>query len=122
MPWTYSQSTGQLRHNGQLVGTGYSGAGLTSATGRNNPAMQNIANQGPIPQGQWQIGVAYNHPSKGPTVMALTPVGHNAFGRTAFLIHGNNAQDNASEGCMIMGPVIRQQIASSGDTTLTVTP
>lgn len=122
MPWTYSQSTGQLRHNGQLVGTGYSGAGMTSTTGRNNVSMQSIPNQGPIPQGQWHVGGAYNHPTKGPTVMALTPDGHNALGRTAFLIHGNNAQNNASQGCIILAPAIRQQIANSGDTTLTVTP
>lgn len=122
MPWTYSQSTGQLRHNGTLVGVGYSGAGLTAASGRNNPSMQNQSNVGPIPQGQWSIGTAYNHPTKGPTVMALSPVGHNALGRTAFLIHGNNATNNASEGCIIMVPAIRQQIANSGDNVLTVTP
>ena len=122
MPWTYSQSTGELRRNGSLVGTGYSGAGNSAATGRNNSAMQDVANHGPIPQGQWTIGTARRHATKGPTVMALTPVGHNALGRTAFLIHGNNAVNNASQGCIILGPTIRNQIASSGDTTLTVVP
>lgn len=122
MSWSYSQSTGQLRHNGQLIGTGYSGAGLTSATGRNNSGMQNVANQGPIPQGQWKIGPAYTHPNKGPTVMKLTPVSVNTFGRSLFLIHGNNSSNNASQGCIIMGPSIRQQVANSGDTALTVTP
>ncbi|CAD5372059.1 conserved hypothetical protein [Rubrivivax sp. A210] len=122
MPWTYSQSTGQLRHNGTLVGTGYSGAGLTSAGGRNNPAMQNVPNQGPIPAGQWQIGNAYQHANKGPTSMNLSPVGHNALGRSAFMIHGNNVQNNASQGCIILGPALRQQIAASGDTQLTVQP
>lgn len=122
MPWTYSQSTGQLRQNGALVGTGYSGAGQNAANGRNNPAMQGIANQGPIPTGQYLIGNSYNHPQKGPTSMNLTPLGHNALGRTGFMIHGNNVQDNASQGCIILGPTIRQQIAASNDHVLTVQP
>ena len=120
MPWTYSQSTGELRHNGELVGTGYSGAGRAASTGRNNPAMQTSANRGPIPQGQWRIGPAHNRLHKGPTVMALTAVGHNAFGRSGFLIHGDNPTNNASEGCIILGPAIRRQIAASGDPSLSV--
>jgi len=50
--------------------------------------------------------------------MSLTPVGHNALGRSAFLIHGNNAVNNASKSCIILGPTIRNQIANGGDTTL----
>lgn len=122
MPWTYSQSTGQLRHNGILVGTGYSGAGTSAASGRNNPAMQGAINQGPIPTGQYHIGAAFNHPQKGPNSMMLTPIGHNALGRSGFMIHGNNVQNNASHGCIILGPVIRQQITYSGDAQLTVQP
>ena len=34
--------------------------------------------------------------------MNLTPLGHNALGRTGFMIHGNNVQDNASQGCVIL--------------------
>jgi len=122
MVWTYSQSNGELRHNGVLIGTGYSGAGLNSSTGRNNSSMQHIANQGPIPTGQYLIGNSYNHPQKGPTSMNLTPVGHIALGRSGFMIHGNNVQNNASQGCIILGPAIRQQIASSADNQLTVQP
>lgn len=122
MPWSYSQSAGQLRLNGVLIGTGYSGAGLNISTGRNNPAMQNVPNQGPIPTGQYQIGAAYNHPQKGPTSMNLSPVGHNALGRSGFMIHGNNIQNNASQGCIILGPAIRQQIAASSDSVLVVQP
>lgn len=120
MPWTYSQSTGQLHHNGVLVGTGYSGAGLNAVSGRNNSAMQHVPNQGPIPQGQYHVGNSYNHAQKGPTSMNLTPVGHNSLGRSAFMIHGNNVQNNASQGCIILGPAIRQQIAASSDNVLEV--
>jgi hypothetical protein len=122
MPWTYSQSTGQLWRNGILIGVGYSGAGTTAASGRNNPLMQNIPEHGPIPSGQYQIGNAYHHPAKGPTSMNIAPVGHNALGRTGFMIHGNNQQNNASKGCVIMAPNIRQQIATSNDHDLIVQP
>jgi hypothetical protein len=120
--WTYSQATGELRHNGILVGTGYSGAGTSAATGRNNPAMQGVQNQGPIPVGLYSIGQVYNHPQKGPNSMNLTPVGHNALGRSGFMIHGNNIQNNASHGCIILGPNIRNQIATSSDNQLMVKP
>lgn len=122
MPWTYSQSTGELRHNGASVGTGYSGAGLSVSSGSNNPAMQHIPNQGPLPVGQYQIGASYSHPQKRPTSMNLTPAGHNALGRSGFMIHGNNVQNNASQGCIILGPSIRQQIASGNDQILVGTP
>ena len=54
--------------------------------------------------------------------MSLTPVGHLAHGRTAFLIHGDSIKHpgDASEGCIILGPHIRTRIAASGDTVLNV--
>ena len=84
--------------------------------------MQNVPNQGPSPTGQYQIGASYNHPQKGPISMNLTPIGHNALGRSGFMIHGNNVQNNASQGCIILGPAIRQQIAASSDHVLVVHP
>lgn len=54
--------------------------------------------------------------------MNLTPAGHNALGRSGFMIHGNNVQNNASQGYIILGPSIRQQIASGNDQILVVTP
>ena len=125
MPWSYSQSTGQLTHNGAPVITGYSGAGMTAATGRNNSSMQNVAYQGPIPQGQWHIGPAHTHHTQHgslPVAMVLSPVGHNALGRTNFLIHGNNSANNASQGCVILDNPTRHQISTSGDNILNVVP
>jgi hypothetical protein len=121
MPWSYSQKTGQLKFNGIVVGKGYSGAGLSAKTGRNNSEMEDVRNKGPIPRGQWNIGTAYADKKRGPVVLALTPVGHNAHGRTDFLIHGNNSKNDASEGCIILGPDLRKKVANSGDTILTVT-
>lgn len=120
MPWYYDQLSGKIFHNDVFVGVGYSGAGQTAAGGRNNPDLQNVRNTGPIPTGEYAIGPAQRHPSKGPVCMRLTPVGHDAQGRSGFLIHGNNAQNDASQGCIIADPIIRNRIASSGDKRLIV--
>lgn len=116
MPWSYSQSTGTLSRDGQFVATGYSGAGV----GRNNPAEQAVHNVGPIPQGDYSIGPPFNAVKQGPCVMRLTPVGHNALGRSGFLIHGDNVTHEASTGCVILPPQIRSLIATSGDHDLEV--
>ncbi len=120
MTWRYDQSNGDITRNGVFVGTGYSGAGRTAATGRNNPAMEAEQGRGPIPRGRWKIGPAYKHPNLGPICMVLTPVGHEAHGRTLFRIHGNNTANDASHGCIIAAPGIRKAIADSGDTELEV--
>ena len=116
MPWTYSQSSGQLTRDGRTVATGYSGTG----TGRNNPALENARDVGPIPRGRYTIGPAHNTATRGPRVMSLTPEGHNALGRDGFLIHGDNLRNDASTGCVILAPNVREQISSSGDNQLEV--
>ena len=80
MSWQYDQSSGELRLNGALMGKGYAGTGA----GRDNPDMEDVAYVGPIPRGDYDIGPAYSHPSLGPVVMNLDPVGHTARGRTPF--------------------------------------
>ena len=57
MGWVYSQRTGEIRHNGVMIGRGYSGKGV----GKNNPHMQNVGFKGPIPRGAYFIGHAYHH-------------------------------------------------------------
>ena len=52
--------------------------------------------------------------------MNLDPVGHNAHGRTHFRIHGNNASNDASEGCIVLPPAVRRLIAGSADNRLEV--
>jgi hypothetical protein len=123
--WEYSQSTGQLTYvNNESgartpVGTGYSGQGA----GWNNPAMQNVSNVGPIPQGTWDIGGATT--TRGPITLPLAPrPGTNTFSRDAFLIHGDNPQRNqsASQGCIILDRPFRDQINNSQDRELRVMP
>jgi hypothetical protein len=121
MPWTYSQSSGKLLLNETLIATGYSG----HEEGLNNPALQNEAQIGPIPQGAYTIGpVTANHPGKGPIVMELIPrPGTQVFGRSGFLIHGDNqALDRgASHGCIILDRLTREKVAASADRNLVVT-
>jgi hypothetical protein len=116
--WTYSQSTGKLAHNGNVVGEGYSGHGA----GKDNPNLQFEPNIGPIPQGIYHIGAPHNTDSHGPFVMRLTPAPGNAMGhRAGFLIHGDNKRHDASQGCVILAPHLRHRVWGSGDRTLTVT-
>lgn len=121
MPWSYSQTSGELSHDGILVGTGYSGFG----PGLDNPDLQDVQNVGPIPQGLWTIGPAEDRPGTlGPCVMPLTPYdGTDTFDRSGFYIHGNSSAhpEGASHGCIVMGPDIREQVAESGDPLLEVT-
>jgi hypothetical protein len=120
--WTYKQTNGDLSRDGAHVGSGYSGF----EEGKNNPAMQNVPNRGPCPQGQYSIGKpeCVDSPGPhGPFILRLTPNPANTmFGRDGFLIHGDslNNPGAASHGCIIMGRLIRNAIAASGDHDLTV--
>jgi hypothetical protein len=120
--WSYKQSTGELARDGAGLGVGYSGF----EAGRNNPAMQNQPDVGPIPQGRYTIGAPQCVDSPGPHgpfVLPLEPDPANQmFGRFGFLIHGDSIANPglASRGCIIVDLVIRQQIAGSGDSDLTV--
>lgn len=117
MAWQYDQTTGDLTHNGTFEGTGYSGTGF----GRNNSSLERVEGHGPIPRGEYKIGRAYDDPHLGPCVMHLDPLpGTNTWGRSLFRLHGNNIENDASHGCIILGPSIRRLIASSGDTDLNV--
>ena len=116
MPWIYSQSAGTLTRDGELIATGYSGAGA----GRNNPADQAIPDIGPIPQGLYTIGPEFTAQVQGPLSMCLTPDGHDAMGRNGFMIHGDNATHTASRGCIILPRECRETIAASEDRQLQV--
>lgn len=120
MTWVYDQSTGDLTHEGDFSGTGYSGAGRTLAEGRNNPDMEAVRSCGPIPCGKWSIGPVHDSATTGPMTMDLNPVGHDAHGRTVFRIHGDNKASNASHGCIVLARGIREEIATSADKTLVV--
>ncbi|MDR3720109.1 MAG: DUF2778 domain-containing protein [Candidatus Acidoferrales bacterium] len=118
--WTYAQKTGELQQDGKHVANGYSGAGV----GKNNPAMQQVPNVGPIPRGDWTIaGPPVNTHDHGPYVLALKPAPTTeTFGRSGFLVHGDSIESLgcASHGCVIMPRPVREQVWNSGDRDLKV--
>jgi hypothetical protein len=117
--WTFEQQTGDLRYEGKVVASGYSG----HEAGKNNPKMQHVPCIGPIPEGYYTIASPIDTASHGPYVLHLTPFQHNQmFGRSGFLIHGDSVKQpgTASEGCVILGRMVREAIWQSGDRTLRV--
>lgn len=122
--WTYSQSKRELRHDGKLIGMGYSGRNVPGGPqGRNNPALEALRDVGPIPRGPYIVGDPIAVPHHAPPVFPLTPNGHTAHGRTGFQIHGNNVQNDASHGCIILDFPIRTAINATlaADRALEVT-
>ena len=64
-----------------------------------------------------------NSNSIGPKTIELIPLpGNKMFGRNLFRMHGNNAENDASEGCIIMGPKARDRFKNSPDKILIVAP
>ena len=109
--WTWDQSEGALYRAGRLVARGYSGR---KGPHRNNPASEGERAKGPIPRGRYSIGAPRTSAKTGPFVMDLTPIGHDALGRSAFQIHGDNRAGDASSGCIILPRAVRETIAASG--------
>jgi hypothetical protein len=118
--WTYEITTGRLyKDDGGLVGVGYSGAG----NNKNNANAQSVHNEGPIPEGTYNIGSPVNTVTHGPYVLPLTPDPKNMmWGRFGFLMHGDSvvAPGTASEGCVIMSRDVREAVWGSNDHTLQV--
>jgi hypothetical protein len=115
--FVYHQSSGKLTLDGKEVGSGYSGKG----EGKNNPDKEKEKSFGPIPRGSYKIGKPKEWKGM-QNVFDLTPDGHDAHGRTQFLIHGDSKQNpgNASEGCIILSAEVREKIGESGITKLQV--
>jgi hypothetical protein len=118
----YSQKSHTLKLDGKVIASGascYSG----KDTGKNNPDMEDLKDVGPIPAGAYKIGKPRTFNGM-PDSFDLTPIGHNAHGRTKFLIHGDykepSKQGTASIGCIIAPLAARKKIAESGVTNLRV--
>lgn len=122
MSWTYKITEHvMISADGELRFSGYSGAGLTVAEGRNNLAMEGAVGKGPIPTGRYAIGAPHDSPHTGPFTLNLDPLpGTNTLGRSEFRIHGNNRVNNASHGCIILPVDARHVIWDSGDHVLEV--
>lgn len=118
--YVYEQASGRfLAPDGHEMARGYSGHGA----GVNNPAMEAVVGVGPIPRGTWAIDLKpLLRSSVGPLALALSPVGHDAHGRSLFRIHGDTRAMNrtASHGCIVLPREVRRDIIAAGVTALTV--
>lgn len=115
--WTFNQSNGEIRDGGQLVGVGYAGAG----EGKNNPAMQEVHNIGPLPCGLYEIGEPKEGTHMGHFAVELIPHDSNEmFGRGEFFWHGDDGKGTASEGCVCSSYAVRHMAYSGQDRTLKV--
>jgi hypothetical protein len=126
----YSQSTGKLfNDDGSYVDTGHSGHGV----GLNNPAMQNVKNIGPLPQGWYTIGAPITDKITGPYSLPLTPDPANEmYNRGSFLMHGGLSEPftepdgevinpgQESDGCPIFSRVTREKVWNGPDHRLQV--
>jgi hypothetical protein len=132
MSWTYQQNSGKLLDpEGRVIGIGYAGGdcGL-QPLGKNNPAMENIPNVGPLPAGNytadWMVQV---HPKLGRYVIHLAPDAETAakidsYGRASdsFFCHGDNISSpgNGSDGCIVQSLDVRTAFWESVDHGLIV--
>lgn len=109
---------GELELDGHFEGITYSGKG----EGRNNPEMEAIRGVGPIPRGLYAVSLCEQkeHPHLAMPVFRLLPVGHDAHGRDGFLLHGDNVDHDASEGCIIAGKTFRLKLEADHETELRV--
>lgn len=117
--WIYEQRTGRLYGpDGTLAGTGYSGHGEHV----NKPEDEALVGLGPIPAGRYLIGDEFDSQSHGPVCLPLKPVGHDAHGRSGFLMHGDSrrAPGTASLGCIIQGRPEREEVSASEERELEV--
>ena len=115
--FVYVQKTGTFSLDGKELGHGYSGYG----EGKNNPAMQSVRNVGPIPAGLWKIGPPRQYKGMD-DCFDLAPIGHDALGRSDFLIHGDHHKiyGTSSRGCIVLDHAVRKKITESGITRLRV--
>jgi len=118
----YEQSTGRLYYGLSMMGTGYAGA----PSGKNNPAMQNVPNVGPLPEGWYTIEPPTNSTHCGQEAFPLRPDAANQmFGRSGFFLHGDDiAHPGAgSDGCIVPSPPVRdavKTIVAAGNNRLQV--
>jgi hypothetical protein len=119
--YTYSQSTGQFKLGNDLIGTGYSGNGAA----RNQPAMQDRPNMGPIPVGTYVI--TGRKDEKGEPEIDLMPEAQtNTFGRwpgERFAIQADTVPPgNAPGGRIVLPRDARSKIDTAPFTKVRVVP
>ena len=108
---TYSQTNGSIscvdaNNNPYYNSSGYAGTGK----GRNNPQAQDQVGVGPLTRGDWKVvGDWHTSPHTGKNTIVILPLPGNDCESTerdcaSFRIHGNNARNDASQGCIVLPP------------------
>lgn len=119
MAWIYNVNNKSFMKDGKFKFK----AKYAGAPGyKNDIQFECIKNKGPLPRGKYRIGRPITlHPKAGTFVLRLTPYAdNNMCGREGFLIHGDNADGTASNGCIVLARQFRENIAKSGDNELVV--
>lgn len=120
MSLTFCTKNGYLYRDGEFCAFGYSGFGK----GKNNPALQHVADVGPIPEGRYAIlGPPFESSKTGKYVLRLIPLsGTNTFGRGGFEWHGDSESHpgEASHGCVVTALGPRQAAWQGGERSITV--
>ena len=100
----YDPSTGHITDEaGNLLAIGWAGNG----EGKNNPAMQNVHNVGPLPYGLYEVAEwEHFHNGLGHDVVALHQIEGETYGRDGFFIHGpainSEHYGQESKGCIVV--------------------
>jgi hypothetical protein len=105
-----------LGPDGVHMGTGYAGGNLgKNPEGKNNPAMQNLHNIGPLPRGFYTFAPPTEN-RVGPFGIPLVPNPYNEmFGRGHFYCHGDliGSPGSGSEGCIAIARTVRHAMWAS---------
>ena len=122
MSWTYEIPSGRLLDpTGTLVGKGYSGQPPRT----NDATAVGIRNVGPIPPGLWQaVEMIPETRAHGPFAIRLEPYAEtDTLGRSGFMMHGDSSSHPgyASDGCIIMARLVREEFWASQDHDILVT-
>ena len=104
----------------------YECAAYSGAPGHvNAPGDVALRGLGPIPPGEWHVGLPHNHARLGPLVFRLRPsVNTEVYGRDEFYIHGDKADGpprSASTGCIVLHRAAREAMQFYRVRWLTVT-
>jgi hypothetical protein len=129
----YSIESHTLRNpeGGVMTDNAYSGKDQH----RNKAASQDVEDFGPIPEGNWRVEEVTDQDycikhHLTPPVFRLVPddetekrVGKDGMGRkpNTFLIHGNNKENDASRGCIILNKPTREKLKNCEGRLIRVT-
>jgi lipoprotein-anchoring transpeptidase ErfK/SrfK len=113
--WLHDESSPE---KAKRLGKGYSG----HPPHVNETEAEALKARGPIPRGSYRVHRPFDHVRLGPGCMFLEPNQGNLFGRSGFLIHGDNRYGNnsASHGCIILPRAVRIEVGNLAPIDLTV--